>query len=243
MDMQVLPLAHPDVQAAKKLYEEWPSRQRKPLGFETLLERFSQEDFRTSDLAEEMGISGESVRLMYERFFRKLCGGLALHERHAIVSQRRRLVRIGARDLAPEFFSAHRGARVVEVARRMGYGVSADRQHSGSLNINGIWCLLRRANSTFSSKDYPNLKYFHFVLARTHLTEAEVVIFHCNAEGHPERIFIVPSRVLKSLFGRRDGKYAQKALYLPVKKVPVYNNILPSIDYWPYENAWHLLRE
>ena len=55
----------------------------------------------------------------------------------------------------------------------------------------------------------------------------------------PEHIFVIPSKVLlKSYF---TTVMESSVIYLPTEKLAEYLNQRPRVDFWQYENAWHLL--
>lgn len=72
----------------------------------------------------------------------------------------------------------------------------------------------------------------------TKLLEVEAVIGHLAAEGHPERLFVVPSQVLQERVFRPPLTSMRKVVYFPYERTRTYK---PLIDYRQYENAWHLL--
>ncbi len=81
--------------------------------------------------------------------------------------------------------------------------------------------------------------------------EVEAVIFLLANPDSPHYTFVVPAKIFIATYfeNRVRGHRAIKAkkskmtqqIFLPTEKLAVYHNRRPIIDYWLYENAWHLL--
>lgn len=50
--------------------------------------------------------------------------------------------------------------------------------------------------------------------------------------GYQRRCFIVPAIMLLE----------KKIYYIPAERTPIYPTNPPKIDWWEYENAWHLIK-
>ena len=73
------------------------------------------------------------------------------------------------------------------------------------------------------------------------LLKVEWLIVRVQVAGFPEHWFVIPSLKLQKLFAGSNSK--RKNFRFPLEKLPVYHNRLPMIDYWQYEDAWHLIKK
>jgi hypothetical protein len=72
-------------------------------------------------------------------------------------------------------------------------------------------------------------KYAHHMVVKLK-TDFEILV--SDVPDYKRRIFVLPWAELKST-----------DIYVPLEKLPVYKNRRPQIDWWAYENAWHLLKK
>jgi hypothetical protein len=70
---------------------------------------------------------------------------------------------------------------------------------------------------------------------RLGIKERDFQIMVNDVPGHECHIFIVPWDVL-------EVGAAAKSFYLPLERRPSYKNSSPCINWWAYEDAWHLLK-
>ena len=83
--------------------------------------------------------------------------------------------------------------------------------------------------------------YAHAGCSLLDLQESEFQIFIQEISGRQGRIFLVPSSVILSgRFYFSETGYV--CIFLPIEKLPIYKNRKPRIDWWQYENAWHLIK-
>lgn len=192
---------------------------------EELLQAFAGPE-NQSEIAKRAGVSRERIRQIYNARFRDQLGGLSgvgrnrlnWEEKHfpgleASWSPATRRVAATARENDMEVFP------VPVIPRTKGRG------HSHLLVINGRSCLVRTARSHYVPK-VGGRRYYHFGIRRV---KDDFTIFVTRV-----RIFVVPNTMLRDRYSHH--------LYLPVDKLPPYNNIQPGVDWWQYENAWELLR-
>ncbi len=71
------------------------------------------------------------------------------------------------------------------------------------------------------------------------LQSFETLIVHTKVEGYPEHVFVVPTTVLCSKHFRPG--MGEISFRLPLEKLPEYHGVKQRIDWWSYEDAWHLL--
>lgn len=101
---------------------------------------------------------------------------------------------------------------------------------TGSLIIvNGFTCdasLARHASSTGGTMRYSRHSWIKPL-------KPDFLIAMQRVPTFPPRDFIIPAREL--------AKISNEHVYIPVERVASYNNHWSLIDYWEYQNAWHLL--
>lgn len=71
------------------------------------------------------------------------------------------------------------------------------------------------------------------------IEKADAVIAYVAIDGFERHLFVIPTTVLREMPALSIGQ--GKRFYFPLEKLPAYHNTHSLIDYWQYENAWHLL--
>lgn len=104
--------------------------------------------------------------------------------------------------------------------------------------LNHKRCLVGLATKKWSPRG-TNRSYTHIWWSKNYLKSADFAVITQKVPGFPERFFIIPTADLLKIL--RDKK--RKSFYLPLGRLPVYRNRRPRIDWWQYENAWHLLKD
>lgn len=85
--------------------------------------------------------------------------------------------------------------------------------------------------------------YAHTNIRVNSVRTADFLIIQTKIENYPTQFWIIPVADCLEIFNDKITSGAKSvAFYLPVEKLPVYRNIKPKVDWWKYENAWHLLR-
>ena len=245
-----LTLAHPAVQAAKARWDAAGKRspRKHTLTFEDLFEYFKVNCVRQTAIAVEADLTHQRIYQIYNYYFRELFGNSSGRDRVKSCTLEGRLVVVKKNEnelLADEDIKV-----ISEKARDAGCIVSAipslstrNNMPVGSVlqaqvSINGHRCLIRSSTraSTFGSKRL----YCTFSLSHSLLEISEAVVFYTHVEGFPKHLFVVPSSVLlAAVFGPSSTK-KYKNIYIPVEKLPP-GKMRPRINYWQYEDAWHLL--
>ena len=112
--------------------------------------------------------------------------------------------------------------------------------YANLLLVNGHLCSIHLWTTIERTSKCTRRFYISVPLSYYKLMEVEAVLFYTAVPNLPEHVFVVPSALLRArVFG--SSSQDTKAVYLPVEKLPVYNNVYPRIDYWEYENAWWIL--
>ncbi len=247
----VLTLEHPAVQEAKARWDAGENRRRlvgrHNIGFEEWFEYFKANCHRMSTLGEHAGISRERVRQIYNKHFRSLFGERSGVERLKACTAEQRLV--SAKRQENDLFADPEVRPIITQALAAGCTVAAIKQSNQTnmaylvrtriVLINGYVVSLRTIRN--KHKTSPGLRrfYAHATLSRASLESEDATIIRTAAAGCQERIFVLPNTVLiEKYFVTTKNK---ASIYLPLEKLPVYRNSMTKINWWLYENAWHLL--
>jgi hypothetical protein len=65
--------------------------------------------------------------------------------------------------------------------------------------------------------------------------ERDFYILVNQVPGYKRRIFVIPWTAV-------DVTVKERNFYVPLEKRPIHNNLYSRLDWWDYENAWHLLK-
>ena len=249
LEAYALTLNDPAVRAAKQKWED-PQRmlrRKTNVSFETIFGLFKEYRNSFKSVGKRLGITGERARQIYNEYFCKMLEGESGYDRlrMSTLEQRaeaatreaaRLLARKKWREIIDRAHAAH--CEVAEMARfREGalLGIRASK-----LYINGHPCAIYVVAKTSKPSGATKRAYYKTSLARRTLAGTDAVVFYAAAPGQ-EHVFIVPTAVLLEKLFRSPRQQTLKDIYLPTEKLPVYNNVLPRIDFWSYENAWELL--
>lgn len=97
------------------------------------------------------------------------------------------------------------------------------------LLINGKLCFICKASTAVQTSEGCRRRYGNHLLGAG---DRDFQIIVNDVPGYQRRIFILPWSVLGA-----------KGFYVPLEKLPAYNNQHSTIDWWAYENAWRLIGE
>ncbi|MBI2030337.1 hypothetical protein HYT05_01815 [Candidatus Kaiserbacteria bacterium] len=233
-----------------KAYKYTTRKHKLDLSFEELFEYFKADCVRHIHVAEVAGVTRERIRQIYNQYFRELFDDKSGSERRKAYTPINRLVKVKRSE--HELFNNDTFVKkIVEKARAAGCTVEAiphlfkGEIHSGrvtirKLLINGHLCSLHQITTAWQRCISGGRFYASTNIRRSTMIATEALILHTEAAGFTERIFVIPTAILRaahpSAATRRDT-----CLYLPTQKLPVYRNIRSHIDYWQHEDAWHLL--
>ncbi len=246
LEAQVLTLKDPAVKAAKREWNKWQRRRHRKLNltFDALFELYREYHYRMSDIAEILGITCERACQIYNGCFRELFGGESGKDRKRMADLESRFAKVEQR--TAELFAKEKRRALIGKARAAGCEVEAVRRfkkgmlcgvYPNLLLVNGRLCSIHLWTITKKTCGRLRRSYIGVPISYYALMEVEAVLFYTAVPNLPEHVFIVPSALLREkVFGPlfRDTKI----VYLPVEKLPVYNNVRPRIDYWEYEDAW-----
>jgi hypothetical protein len=214
--------------------------------FEQWLEWFRQDCNSFSNIAEITQVSKQRVSQIYMKYFAELIPRRPDgHTRQRMCTTKKWYSRI--KESSAEILNDNQKKiiaivspynfeiKTIPIRGRNGYLAGF---HRRSLRINGKICSIRVINSAYPiRKDYENI-YGRLITQLKTLKEEDFLIISFSSTGFNETTFVVPTLVLLDQF--KPGQ-AERVFYLPIIKRPVYKNHRPLIDYWNYENAWHLL--
>lgn len=231
-------LTDPRVRTARN---HWLSnRNRKctcELDFEELFELFLTRASIAS-IALIAGVSRQAMSLHYNRYFRDLFNGETGMERQI----QKLKARVVERDMATAERVPEKFARVVESAERSNCKVrgvltidrSGVKKHT--VAVDGHKCHYYRSTRAHAPRPTRLYRYCHFDIALKELARAKGYIFHIALDNQPERIFVVPSTVLRRFYGGR----VRTTIYVCPFRPRLYR-ASKSLDLWDYEEAWHLI--
>jgi hypothetical protein len=214
--------------------------------FEQWLAWFRQDCLTFTDIGEMTGVTWENIRQIYMKYFAELIprrpDGHTRQRMCAIKKWYSRIEESSAemlsdvqKDIITRVSPYNYEIKLIPIRRRKGSVAGLKRR---SLQINGRICSIRVINGAFPTrKDCTNV-YGRLTTQLKTLKEEDFLIISLSSIGFSKTAFVVPTSVLLDQF--KPGQ-AEKRFYLPIIKRPVYNNNEPAIDFWQYENAWHLL--
>ena len=251
LDEQPLTLAHPLVQAAKAKWDTAGNitRRKHNASFEDWLEYFKSDCVRFEAIGDEVGLTRERVRQIYNDHFCELFEGKSGRERVQACTLESRHVKTKRSE--SELFENDPVVRVVvEKARAVGCRVSAVPTLSEGVPTGSVWarrvlvnghlCSLHRLQQVWSLRATCR-RYAHASVSLTTLAEVGACIFHVTLENLPVRTFVIPSLDLQSRKRGSGPKKAAASIYFPTEKLPTNPQGCKGHDWWQYEDAWHLL--
>lgn len=126
--------------------------------------------------------------------------------------------------------------KIGERARKAGCSVKASISPKGHLRVSTLHIGQKACAIHLVTKAWkPQQRYYACASVRpSRLAACPIQIFRVAVPPFPERMFVVPSSLL-----RKSGADDLKKIYLPLEHQA---NPRSSIDYWKYEEAWHLLK-
>jgi|GEM_PF-4626655 len=219
------------VQAAKARFERNAYRRKGSLSFEQLFELFGNDCSSMEDIAGLDGTTKQAVNFLYHRYFRGLTSRKDGHHRRKICIIKKR---IAAKKSEPVDGVVR---KIWLIAKKEGFKVGKalgkDRKSwflTQTISIENKNCRVHHLQRA-SSKGHARLNANSPLLKRH-----EFLIVIRTIPGFPETIFIIPTKVILEVLGERSNR----KIDLPCKK----DNHLPKprVDFWQYEQAWHLLR-
>jgi|GEM_PF-6546447 len=252
LDQEPLTLVHPAVQAAKAKWEagqKYRHSVRHNLTFEDFFEYFKADCVRHTRVAELTGLSRERIRQIYNRYFREIFDNKSGRQRGKACTLENRLVKVNRTE--NELFETDTIIKtVVEKARAAGCEVRSipyikDDMLTGAIDVNALLvnghrCAVHSLSYGFRRKGLKRV-YTCIRMPFAELVATEAVILFTSVAEFDEHLFVMPSSTLREVVFGNDPTAMAKTIYLPTEKLPIYNNQRPRIDWWEYEEAWHLL--
>lgn len=215
------------------------------VSFDRLVELFGNDCTSFADIAREFGITRERVRQIYQQYFTRVfpnrSGGRV---RRKLCALKTNAVRKGDFSSGvPQLLT-----RIAEIVCSRGYvcnkipkGIKGNyiaAFKTSSLSINGKICGVHCLMNEYRTPRRKS-KYTLFLLRRTSVEKYDFLIILRQIETN-EQWFVVPVPVL---LGSWDTAKKKKTFYIRDKKIPVYHNRYPKIEFWDYLDAWHLLQK
>jgi hypothetical protein len=190
-----------------------------------------------TEVARQAEVSRERIRQVYNRRLSWQFGRLSPRQlawARTTARRRRRQQEIPPNgEAVKKVWDLCKGMRI-DVSRVPLYPGERSRNLSAKrLLIAGRRCLIYCARRSRCTTPTSKRRYFHVHTPRVSLStaatwgEAEFLIVVVGED----RILVIPRAVFLS-----------RTLCIPERPgLPIYNNRAPKVDWWAYENAWHLL--
>jgi len=226
-------LDHPLVKTMKEKFEN--SRaivlRQCSLDFDELFLRF-QDRRGWTEIAREAGVWEGAIRQCYRKYFQPIFGPRDLYaERSAQVQQDREMQKETAWKDDPHLRVIGESALAVGLSVRA--VMSDNRTLTTVLDVEGKLCQVHVITFPFPGATQPRRR--HYARTDVQKNQYEWRIFRTAVPGYPERVFIAP---VKDILGLEE----KRQVYLPLERqVASRGRHKPQIDWWAYENAWHLL--
>lgn len=245
-DKLSITLAHPAVQEAKARWEEsrkkWGILCKCALTFEELFECFkTMSQIRIADLS---GLSREGIRQIYNKYFRSL-----FDDKSGILRKRDRTLdkhRIRSREAGKKLIDNDDTlSTIAQSARKAGCVVDAFLQDYPNLvsttkiSINGNICSVHRS-SNLSKCITAKRESSRLSLTRLILETTKATVIYSQVNDYKPAIFVVPTVLLLEAYFRSE-EIKRTIVSLPLLMLPNYRGQKARIDWWQYEEAWHLL--
>jgi len=114
------------------------------------------------------------------------------------------------------------------------------------LLINGHFCNVQQVVRRFwpDKKNAVGYTVVPAGISRRTVEEVDAVLICTSVEREPRRVYVIPTAVLRATHFRPGAFQPReyKTLYIPLRKRPEWSKQnSPRIDFWEYEDAWHLL--
>ncbi len=225
------------MQELRIIYERLAKTRTKiNLTYDSFLQLF-QEGHNFTSIGRRLGIRKETVWRYYNCYFKSVIGLTGTQRLYGGKREKRELI---LREIPEKGGTLGVIARAAEkagltVRRTPKIGSSFTLRKFGLL-IDGNLCRIHRLRNVHSAPRTTQ-RYVRAVVHRTRRVPYVAHIFSVKISGKNCRILVVPTYVLNRLTGR-EGRVE---INIPIHQRPLYHNRAPRIDWWKYENAWHLL--
>ncbi len=196
-----------------------------------------------AEMAEKIGVSREYVRQIYKKYFFEIFGDNFARDKQKEGTKEKK--KLSHEKIEKELFSKKPFSSIVGSAKLAGCDVHITSSNENGhvklkqLLVNGHLCSLKTMSTSFTPPG-GNRSFVHASVGKPTDEKIRFIIFYYKVKGFPERIFVVPYKIIEDIFFKSKNK-KRVDLNIPTKKCPVYNNRTPLLDWWGYENAWHLI--
>jgi hypothetical protein len=196
-----------------------------------------------SEIAEKIGVSREYVRQIYNKYFCKIFGESLIKDKQKEGTKEKK--KLSHEKIEKELFSKKPFSSIVGSAKLAGCDVHITSSNENGhvklkqLLVNGHLCSLKTMSTSFTPPGGTR-SFVHASVGKPTDEKIRFIIFYYKVKGFPERIFVVSYKIIEDIFFKSKNK-KRVDINIPTKKCPVYNNRIPLLDWWKYENAWHLI--
>ena len=245
MGSEKISLSHPDVRRVRRRFEQQQRGRRTKcnLGYAELWDLFSDSSKSFTSIGDEAGITKQRVSEIFKRYFAEFLIGKGGNQR----SKARHLKNhcAAARTFPPDTVIGKVADLALQnhcLALRMParqWKVALQTMFlKNALIINSQRCMIYNPRNVFLPNKESAYAYAHVEVLRRKLSDYDFVVIYTKPVGRAERVFIIPCEEVRKV--SRTGSSRGVPLYIPLERIRS-STLRPKIDYWRYENAWHLL--
>ena len=113
--------------------------------------------------------------------------------------------------------------------------VDTGRPSNKTILINEKKCRILFVSRAWRTPSHSGRLLTHLQISSQILNQTDFIIVYQKISDI-KRFFVMSAHILQVYSG------AIKSFYLPIEKLPAYRSHPPKVDWWQYENAWHLLK-
>lgn len=232
--------------SAVKLQEKFNKhafrRKKVKIALSDLLKLYSNPDMSFKKIGQILGITAEPARGYYRDYCEPLIGMTGWDRRRLRFQKRREQALRESLDISEQPSALQ---LIADQAQKAGLPVQRvpkkgrEFSHSNglcnsSLEIQGLVCAVHVLTSARKhAKHGSSQRYIGFSISRSHAAKYAAHILVLQIPRRRTRFLVVPSYVIAKINGRSNQ--ARACIVLGKHSEPVL------IDWWKYENAWHLL--
>lgn len=218
------------------------------LNYQQLQVRFENGE-TLEQIGKEAGVTRERIRQYFKVYFKQFLGENFRPE----IRKKNKTAKIKAEvyERAEERITLAKLKVVAEefewefeplAVQRQGAGRVIYGAHSSRVLINGKKIYYKTLTSRGKFKITGGMRCYHRIsITLGQIEWADYLVIMEDSLERPDRAFVIPTEVVKD---EKAGKWTDeghKMLYVPLEKLPVYNNQYSLIDWWEWEDRWDLI--
>lgn len=194
--------------------------------------------FRTNkpykEIGDHYGVTRQRMQQIYAKYFQpfmdtprqRMTARLEFNNAEGVKKHARKVPKLETLRLAVESFGLHMDpVPTIRLPNRASHYF---------VDIGEFRCKIQVTSKSVMMSPRGYRYYWRFTVVRHTLGQCDFNIFICGEEGL-ETFFIVPPKVLVDSF-KNDRPY--RTIYICTQNLEPYNNKLPEIPFWDYNEAW-----